>query len=466
MKKTMYVCDECGNESQDFLSWCPKCENFDTYEIVEVKEAVELTVSAPIERTRPAPLSSIEKGVFHRISSGLNELDRVLGGGMVTGSIVAISGDPGSGKSTLSLQWADGVVSQGYGAFIASGEENPAQIKMRGDRLQIQDDLIHVQSETVIESIISWARDLSPALLVIDSVQTCVCLDHPIPGTVNTIRSVTAKLMRFVKNEFSGAVLLIVHRTKDGSIAGPKMLEHMVDAVFHMGRDGERRVLTQSKNRFGSIEEMGFFRMEERGLIEDLPNFTHATQEELESPGRVISMVKTESRSIFVEVRAMVSPCDDDKSVIRRYSGVESSRMGMILSILSKRGFDLSDYDVFIEMSGLNGISRDQNSCDLAIAIALMSSMWEIPMGNTLAVGEITILGTLKPGGIRSTSQGEIQRHGFDQILMPSSLKQLMSSDFKAEINGFTRIETATKWMGKQRRQSRVKDEIFEALKE
>ncbi len=430
-----FVCQTCG---EAFLRWEGQCRNCGAW-----NSLVETVVRLPSRSERSAasarpmgtasaavPLASVGDTAVVRLRVGIAELDRVLGGGLVPGSLVLLGGEPGVGKSTLLLQAAAGIAAGmdvARPVLYATGEESAAQVRLRATRLGLLDgtagSAIAVLPEGEVGRITEVARATSPALVIIDSIQTATVdeLDGP-AGSVGQVRESALRLMELAKGE-GIAVILVGHVTKDGSIAGPKTLEHLVDAVLELGgeRSGTLRLLRASKNRFGSTEEIGVFELGERGLIEVAdPARAFLVEHAGPAPGSVVAATMEGSRPLLVEVQALVAPAGYGTPA-RRASGVDANRLALIIAVLGRRaGIGLGTQDVYANLAG--GLEVAEPGLDLPLALALASSLRDRPVvPGVVAVGEVGLLGELRgvPGLERRLR--EAARLGFTQAIVPAA---------------------------------------------
>ena len=422
-----FVCQSCG---ETFLRWEGQCRGCGAW-----NSLVETVVRAPsggAARRReaiavgpgstPIPLADIGEADVPRLVTGIGELDRVLGGGFVPGSLVLVGGEPGIGKSTLLLQVAAGLAAP---VLYATGEESAAQVRLRAGRLGLLDgepgQRVQVTAEHDVGAIIEAARQLRPAAVIVDSIQTMTVdeLDGA-AGSVGQVRESTVRLMDFAKGE-GIAVVLVGHVTKDGSIAGPKTLEHLVDAVVAV--EGERyaalRLVRAAKNRFGSTEEVGVFEMAGRGLLEVTDPARAFLAEHAEpAPGSVVAPTMEGSRPLLVEVQALVAPAGYGTPA-RKASGVDPNRLGLLVAVLGRRaGIGLGSHDVYANLAG--GLSVAEPGLDLPLALALASSLRDRPIApGTVVIGEVGLLGELRPVSGLERRLREAARLGFTAAIVP-----------------------------------------------
>ncbi|MBR4111111.1 MAG: DNA repair protein RadA, partial [Clostridia bacterium] len=387
--QTVFVCSSCGNESPKWLGKCPACNEWNTYyeeKIVKDKTTHQKRVAA----SETIKLNSVETKSHDRYKTSIDELDRVLGGGLVQGSLVLLGGEPGIGKSTLILQICDKVKVDGAVLYV-SGEESSSQIKMRADRLNIDNDNIFFLGETSVEMIEESIEKVKPGLIIIDSIQTMYSEElTAAPGSVSQVREVTAKIMMMCKKQ-NITTIIIGHVTKDGAIAGPRVLEHMVDTVLYL--EGERyfsyRVLRGVKNRFGSTNEIGLFEMREEGMVEiKNPSEIMITERNGNPSGSIIVASIEGTRPMLVEIQALVTPTAF--GMPRRTGiGIDFNRLVVLMAVLEKRaGIPISNQDAYVNV--VSGIRIDEPAIDLGIALAIVSSYKNIPLPKDLiAIGEI-----------------------------------------------------------------------------
>jgi len=424
--RVLYLCGQCGYESRKWMGKCPDCGEWDT-----------LTETRHFQQNRPGrtvaeaqPLTDYTQDELDRLVSGIGEIDRVLGGGIVPGSMTLIGGDPGIGKSTLILQLLSTIASSGSKVLYVTGEESAQQIRMRADRLDIRDTLIYLATENCVESIITLAVKMGPALLAVDSIQTMFSDKvGSAPGSVTQVRESTAKLVSLAKQ--SGLpIILIGHVTKDGAIAGPRVLEHMVDTVLYF--EGDRgqvyRILRTVKNRFGSTNEIGVFEMKESGLAEvDNPSALFLAERPVNVPGSIVFPSIEGTRPILVEVQALVSP--SSLGTARRTAiGADPQRLALLTAVLEKKiGTTLYDHDIFLNIAG--GIRIDEPALDLSVVVALLSSLYEKTVDPaTVVCGEVGLAGEIRAVGQVEMRLREAARLGFKKFLMPVSSKQLLAN--------------------------------------
>jgi DNA repair protein RadA/Sms len=425
--QSRYVCQSCGASVLRWEGQCRTCGEWNTLVETVVHEAPRPRSVAPIAGSgAPVPLSQAGEGdaeIRHAI--GIGELDRVLGGGLVAGSVILLGGEPGIGKSTLVLQVAAGVARAGGTVLYATGEESVSQVRLRGSRLGLASgavgDAIRVVSETGVGRIAELARASLPGLLIVDSVQTVASeeLDGP-PGSVGQVREATLRLMELAKGD-GIPVVLVGHVTKDGTLAGPKTLEHLVDVVLSVegDRTGGLRLLRATKNRFGSTEEVGVFEMGERGLAEvSDPARAFLAEHDGAAPGSVVAPVLEGSRALLVEVQALVAPTAAP-SPRRTASGVDPNRLALLIAVLGRRaGIGLAGHDVYANLAG--GLSVTEPGLDLPLALALASSLRDRPVvPGVVAIGEVGLLGELRPVGGLDRRLREAARLGFTRAVVP-----------------------------------------------
>ena len=435
--KTVFVCQECGYESPKWMGQCI-CGAWGTM----VEEKVDLEPEKDMRsrssavrngrKVKPSVLKKVGSADYERISTGIGELDRVLGGGLVKGSLVLNSGEPGIGKSTLIVQAASHIARAGKTVLYVSGEESEEQIKMRADRVcpDLMDDL-YVMSETNMENVEEAIDDLKPAFLIIDSIQTMYTdeLDSA-PGSVSQVRACGNILMKYGKTR-NIPVFIVAHVTKSGDLAGPKIVEHLVDCVLNFTgeRDHDIRILRAFKNRFGTTSEIGAFQMSEDGLeeITDLSaSFLENTDEQAE--GSVITAVYEGSRPVLLEVQALTS--STIQGFARRTSvGIDNQRLAMILAVIEKKlGMRMSDQDVYVNVVG--GLRPDSTSVDLEVALAVYSSMRGIVSGNrVLAIGEVGLTGDLRSCQNADRIAQEAAKLGYKEIIMPKRNAPTITDD-------------------------------------
>lgn len=414
--KTQYRCSTCGHTSPKWAGRCPQCLTWDSLTEERAGSVVE---SVAYELSAPVVLSDVSADGGARVSTGIGELDRVLGGGAMPGSVVLVGGEPGMGKSTLMLQFACKAVTQRV--LYVTGEESLIQLKFRADRLGLPADAVHVLAETNIEAVFSAIGSLKPGCVVVDSIQTMATdlLDSS-AGTVGQIRECTARLTQAAKQ--GGAVIFIVgHVTKDGMIAGPKVMEHIVDTVLQFEGDGlySYRVLRALKNRYGSTNELGVFDMRASGLAEvQNPSEVLLSDHHSGTAGSAIAAVVEGTRPLLVEVQALVSGTRYNLPQ-RLSTGYDGRRLQMVLAILEKRGgIELRQSDVFLNVAG--GISIQDPAIDLAAAAALVSSAMDIPIPErTVFFGELGLAGELRRVPHTQQRISEASRMGMTTIFCP-----------------------------------------------
>jgi DNA repair protein RadA/Sms len=426
--KTVFACQACGFESSKWLGRCPDCGEWNSF--VEERQPVETasagrgrSVTLPgFEGAKPRPYDVIDVSEAARIPSGIGEFDRVLGGGIVPGSMVLIGGEPGIGKSTLLLQVANLLGRSGGAVLYVSGEESERQIKLRGERLGIRGGGLFLMAETSLERILEEVEALRPAALVVDSVQTIFSSKFPsAPGSISQVREVATQLLFLAKGR-GVTTFLIGHVTKDGSLAGPKSLEHIVDTVLYF--EGEKqqhhRIVRAVKNRFGAVSEMGVFEMTGSGLT-PVPNPSALfLAERLEgSPGSAVVATLEGSRPMLVEIQALVSP--SSFGTPRRMSlGIDANRTNLLLAVLEKRvGLELLGDDVFVSIIG--GLEVAEPAADLGIAAAVASSFRNRPLpAHTALFGEVGLAGEVRGIGQAALRIREAAQMGFTRCILPS----------------------------------------------
>ena len=419
--KTVFCCSNCGNETLNWAGKCPSCGAWNTLTEIKVSKKEKNGFSRGSAEARLLDDLDITEEVRYR--TGIAEFDRVLGGGAVKGSLILVGGAPGVGKSTLLLQLCNND-REGKKLLYVSGEESERQIKLRADRLHIQNRSLYVLSETELESVRQNILSLKPDIVIIDSIQTI--FDQEVdstPGSISQIRECTMKLMRLSK-ENDITIFIIGHINKEGSIAGPKILEHMVDCVLYF--EGEKnanfRILRAAKNRFGSTNEIGVFEMSDRGLecIEN-PSAVLLDGRPDDSPGTCVTCVMEGTRPILAEIQALVSPGGYNPA--RRSNGLDYNRTAMLLAVLDKRGgLSVSGCDAYINVIG--GLELDEPAADLAAVMALASSFFDLPLGkNVAAVGEVGLSGEVRSVSNIEQRISEIARHGFTKCVIPASSK-------------------------------------------
>lgn len=423
--KIQYVCNQCGAVSAKWSGQCGECGQWNCLtEQVEIKKNPKNARFAGYAGSQKQ-LQRLEEVVHNetlRISSNLGELDRVLGGGLVAGSVVLIGGDPGIGKSTILLQSLCHL-SQSLTAIYVTGEESPQQISMRARRLGLSGDKLNLLTETQVESIIAAADSVNPQIMVIDSIQTIYTeLLQSAPGGVAQVRESTAQLVRFAKQR--GIALLIVgHVTKDGALAGPRVLEHMVDAVlyFEGERDGRYRILRAVKNRFGAVNELGVFAMTEEGLKEvKNPSAIFLSRYQQPVAGSAVTVTWEGSRPLLVEVQGLVDEAAGTNP--RRVAvGLDQNRLAMLLAVLSRHGgVFCHDQDVFINVVG--GVRVMETSADLALLMAVVSSLRNQPLPQDLIIfGEVGLAGEIRPVPNGQERIKDAKKHGFKTALVPKA---------------------------------------------
>lgn len=417
--RPVYVCRQCGYKTVKWLGRCPECGEW---------ESLEEEIHQPSSRQvglfdKPVSLSLAPDGDEERLVTQITELDRVLGGGIVPGSVVLIGGEPGIGKSTLLLHLLATISEQGRRVLYVSGEESARQIKMRANRLGAMHHDTYLATETEVETIISMTSEMQPALLAVDSIQTLSCADvGSSPGSVTQVRESAYRLLTMAKKE-NVPIVLVGHVTKDGAIAGPKVLEHMVDTVLYFEGDRSHafRILRTVKNRFGSTNEIGVFEMKEEGLVQVAnPSEIFLAERPLNEPGSVVLPSVEGTRPILVEVQALVSPTN--LGTARRTAiGADQQRLSLLCAVLEKKaGLDMYGHDIFLNIAG--GMRIDEPALDLGVICALASSLLEKPISSaTVVCGEVGLAGEVRAIGHVDVRIREAQRLGFSRFVLPKS---------------------------------------------
>ncbi|MBO5883915.1 MAG: DNA repair protein RadA [Clostridia bacterium] len=425
--KTVYICSECEYESPKWLGKCPRCSAWNSF-VEDVTEAPSSSVASLQKRSavinsgnsKASPFSELDTPEYIRTSTGLGELDRVLGGGIVKGSVVLLSGEPGIGKSTLLLQICDSLGSQKKVLYI-SGEESGGQLKLRADRLKVRGNSLYILTETNIENILAEASKINPDVIIADSVQTMYSDRIPsAPGSVSNVKEVAMSFISKAKSE-GISVIIVGHINKEGSIAGPKVLEHMVDAVLTFEGDKKQtyRIIRANKNRYGSTNEIGVFEMTDTGLKE-VPNPSEMllADRPTDASGNCAVCAMEGTRPLVAEIQALVTPTSFP-SPRRTSNGIDYNRTYLILAVLEKRlGLKFSTHDVYLNVIG--GLVIDEPASDIAIALALISSLTDkIIPDDLIAIGELGLAGECR--GVANISQRvkEAARLGFSKAIVP-----------------------------------------------
>ena len=421
-QKTIYVCSECGSETPNWAGKCPSCGAWNTLTELRLDRSAGKagTANRVGLSARPKRLEELDISEEIRFSTGISEFDRVLGGGCVLGSLVLVGGAPGIGKSTLLLQMCASA-SGGKKILYVTGEESERQLKLRANRLSVTHGEIYVLAETDLDSIVAAVDDLKPEVVVIDSIQTVSDANvNSAPGSITQVRECTMRIMRLCK-EKSLTVFVVGHINKEGSIAGPKVLEHMVDCVLYF--EGERstsfRILRAAKNRFGSTNEIGVFEMADHGLkCVESPSEMLLSGRPENSPGTCVACVIEGTRPILAEVQALVTP--SAYNAARRSNGIDYNRAAMLLAVLEKRGgLSVAGCDSYINVIG--GLTLEEPAADLATALAVASSFLDRPLGADLAaIGEIGLSGEIRSVSALNQRLSEIARLGFRRCVVPA----------------------------------------------
>ena len=429
--KTIFFCSECGNESSKWTGKCLACGAWNTMIEQKVTKQSNPKISPAIstEAAKPKKLSEIEIIEDDRISTGITEFDRVLGGGIVKGSLVLVGGDPGIGKSTLLLQMCQTIKSKST-ILYTSGEESQKQIKIRADRLNVDNPNLLFLSETNMTDIENTIINIKPEFLIIDSVQTIFCPEiDSAPGSVTQIREVTLNLMRIAKSN-NISVFLVGHVTKEGAIAGPKILEHMVDCVLYFEGESHHfhRILRGVKNRFGSTNEIGVFEMCNNGLAE-VDNHSKMLLSEMPNnvSGTTVTCTLEGTRPILAEIQALTTKTNYP-APRRTASGVDYNKMALIIAVLEKHAkLRLSTYDIYVNVAG--GMRLYEPAIDLSIAIAIASSSMDFIMPtDTVAIGEIGLTGEIRSVTAIDKRITEAEKLGFKRMIIPAGNAKSVSS--------------------------------------
>jgi DNA repair protein RadA/Sms len=445
---TIFVCQSCGSQSRKWLGQCPDCSEWNTLveeRFLAAPKPVNGGAASRFRISAPVAYGEIESQDDLRTSSGIDELDRVLGGGIVAGSLVLIGGAPGIGKSTLVLQAADRVGRTGCKVLYVSGEESERQIKMRGERLGVGSDNLYLLPETNLQAILGEIEKLSPGLIIVDSIQT-IYSDQiaSAPGSVSQVRDVAAEFMTLAK-QTATPVFLTGHVTKEGSIAGPKTLEHIVDTVlyFEGDRHHNHRIIRAAKNRFGAANEIGIFEMTNSGLTPVTnPSELFLQERPQNATGSVVTVCMEGTRPMLVEVQGLVS--SNKYGTGRRMTqGFDQNRASLLIAVLEKRlGFQLVGDDIFVNIAG--GLEIDEPAADLGIVAAIASSFRNIQVPPDTAVfGEVGLTGEVRGVLQAQTRAREAQTLGFKKLILPDSNKKGLEKLLGIRIIGVRSLEQA-----------------------
>ena len=447
--KSVYMCAECGNEFPSWQGQCSYCGAWNSIVEQRVKpdddsDARRMTTS----KATPSKLKSVGTGNYTRITSGISELNRVLGGGIVLGSMILISGEPGIGKSTLIIQSANSIALNNGTVLYVSGEESEEQVKLRADRVceNLSDNLL-IFPETNIESALAVCEQTKPKFLVIDSIQTMYSeeLDNT-AGSITQIRACSNLLMKYAKTN-NVPIFIVAHVNKSGDLAGPKTIEHMVDCVLNFvgERDRDLRILRSVKNRFGTTEEIGAFSMGQRGMTEviDLSG-TLLESSDIREEGSVASALYEGSRPVFFEIQALVTPAN--VGFARRSAiGIDNNRLNMILAVLEKKvGISLLNHDVYVNVVG--GLKPDGPGADLAVALAIYSSFRErTSPRRVVALGEVGLTGNLRAVRNADRIVSEAARLGYETVILPRGNVKASNPNADIEVVGAESLASAIK---------------------
>ena len=439
--KTIFVCSECGNESPKWLGKCPACNSWNTFYEQKIEKYTETNKIEKKINNTPRPLNSYVGQEANRTSTGYLELDRVLGGGLVKGSLILLGGEPGIGKSTLILQLCEKVQGEGKVLYV-SGEESAEQIKLRADRLEIKNQDLMFLGETDIDVIKDAISDMKPKLVIIDSIQTMYSDEiTAAAGSVSQVREITSQIMRMCKAQ-QITTIIIGHVTKEGNIAGPRVLEHMVDTVLYL--EGERyntyRILRAVKNRFGSTNEIGMFEMREEGLCEVTnPSDILITEREDNPSGSCILASVEGTRPILVEVQALTS-----QTVFglpkRTANGFDYNRLAVLIAVLEKKaGLSLGNQDVYLNIAG--GMKISEPAADLGIIATVASSYKNVPIPqSTVVMGEVGLTGEVRRINLIEKRLKEAEKLGFKACIIPENNKKVLKDNYKLDIIGVKSI--------------------------
>jgi DNA repair protein RadA/Sms len=445
--KSAYFCQNCGYETPKWLGKCPSCTEWNTFveEIIEKNIPTVVAFSSTTRNARPQTLQSIEQQEQPRRPLLDNELNRVLGGGLVPGSLILFGGEPGIGKSTLLLQVA--IEQNDLKVLYVSGEESEQQIKMRAERIGVRNQSCFILTETNLQNIFKQAEEIQPELIVIDSIQTLFSTQiESSPGSISQVRECTAQLLRYAK-QTGTPVFLIGHITKEGSLAGPKVLEHMVDTVlqFEGDRNHVYRLLRSIKNRFGSTNELGIYEMLGSGLRQvENPSEILITNTDSSLSGISIAATLEGMRPMLVEVQALVSSAAYGTPQ-RSSTGFDTKRLNMLLAVMEKRcGFKLGAKDVFLNIAG--GIKVDDPAIDLAVVAAVLSSNADLPVDKSIALSaEVGLSGEVRPVNRMEQRIYEAEKLGFERIVISKYNKGIEQKNFKIQLVKCGRIDEVVK---------------------
>ncbi len=452
-KETAFFCKECGYESAKWSGQCPACKEWNTF--VEEPVAASRTVKGVVnvgarnltEGGIPTRLSEVSTQDKDRTSTGIAELDRVLGGGIVSGSLVLVGGDPGIGKSTLLLQMCYNLTKEGKKVIYISGEESLAQIKIRADRIGTDNGELLVLCETSLESIEDTLKSQKPEIVIIDSIQTMYREEiGSAPGSVSQVRETTSVLMQLAKG-LDISIFIVGHVTKEGVVAGPRVLEHMVDTVlyFEGDRNASYRILRSVKNRFGSTNEIGVFEMQEEGLKEVAnPSEYMLTGRPEDASGSVVVCLLEGTRPVLVEIQALV--CDSNFGLPRRTAaGTDYNRVNLLMAVLEKRaGMHLSGSDAYVNVAG--GIKVNEPGLDLGIVMAIASSFRNRPVDSkTIIFGEVGLAGEVRAVSQPQIRVNEAVKLGFTTCILPEVCLKKVRKDDKINLIGVSNVGEAIK---------------------
>jgi len=447
--KTVFVCSSCGYESAKWLGKCPGCNEWNSFYEEKIAKDTGKSSSEKRKSVTPTKLNSLESKQSTRVSTGIGELNRVLGGGLVEGSLVLLGGEPGIGKSTLILQICDKVQVDGPVLYV-SGEESAEQIKLRADRLNIKSDNILFLAETDIDLIEETINSNNPKLVIIDSIQTMYSDEiTSAPGSVSQVREITARVMKMCKAN-SITTIIIGHVTKDGNIAGPRVLEHMVDTVLYI--EGERyfsyRVLRGVKNRFGSTNEIGMFEMQNEGMVEIInPSSILISEREDNPSGSVIVASMEGTRCLLLEFQALTSQTIFGMPR-RTANGIDYNRLTLLIAVLEKKaGLMLGNQDVYLNVVG--GIKVNEPAVDLGIILAAASSFKNISIKqDVVVIGEVGLTGEIRAVNLIEKRLKEAEKLGFKTCIIPENNKKLLKENFKLDIIGVKNVNEAMRALG------------------